>query len=113
MNLLLVSLLSLILVPRTVALPAVLHEAVVVVHVADFNNEALDRLTKEVGRSETTSLEYACVASGVLVIQFRDVSVTDRGDIIALARKLLEQAGVSSGVEVLHVEVVTRGPGRC
>jgi hypothetical protein len=113
MNLLLVPLLSLLLMPRAEAPATVLHEAMVVVHINGFNEEALVRLTKEVGRSETTSLEYSCVASGVVVIQFREVSVTDRGDIIALARKLLEQAGITSGVEVLHVEVVTRGPGRC
>ena len=107
------TLFSLLVAPNSNTPPLSLHEAMVVVHVVDLNDEALLRLTKEVGRSETISLEYTCVASGVLVIQFRDVSVTDRGDIVAMARKLLDQAGITSGVDVLHVEVITRGPGRC
>lgn len=51
--------------------------------------------------------------SGVVVLKFSDVPVTERADAITMARRLLGEAGIEQGVEFLHVTVEAKGPGKC
>lgn len=85
----------------------------VVVHITDLNDSMLARLATQVGKDRSTTLEYSCVWSGVVVLKFSDVPVTERADAITMARRLLGEAGIEQGVEFLHVTVEAKGPGKC
>jgi hypothetical protein len=88
-------------------------DAQVVVHITDLDDSMLARLATQVGKDRSTTLEYSCVWSGVVVLKFSDVSVTERADAITMARRLLGEAGIEQGVEFLHVTVEAKGPGKC
>lgn len=85
----------------------------VVLSISGFDQEAYARLSAEVGRSTSTTLEYACLWTGVLVLKFTDVSVADRADAMTYTRRLLQSAGIEKGVEFLHVHAEPRGAGKC
>jgi ABC-type dipeptide/oligopeptide/nickel transport system permease component len=104
------------LIPSAIALPPappVTYEAQVVVHIDDLDDEAMARLSKAVGREKNVSIEYSCVWSGVVVLKFAESPVSERADVISLARRLLSSAEIEKGVEYLHVFAEARGPGRC
>jgi ABC-type dipeptide/oligopeptide/nickel transport system permease component len=108
--------LLLVLSASAVALPpapAITYEAQVVVHIDDLDDEAMARLSKAVGREKNVSIEYSCVWSGVVVLKFAESPVSERADVISLARRLLSSADIEKGVEYLHVFAEARGPGRC
>ncbi len=88
-------------------------DAQVVVHITDLDDAMLAKLAVQVGKDRRTTLEYSCVWSGVVVLKFSDVSVTERADAITMARRLLGEAGIEQGVEFLHVTVEAKGPGKC
>lgn len=88
-------------------------DAQVVVHITDLDDAELAKLAVQVGKERSTTLEYSCVWSGVVVLKFSDVAVTERADAITMARRLLSAAGIEQGVEILHVTVEAKGPGKC
>jgi hypothetical protein len=92
---------------------AVAADAQVVVHITDLDDAQLARLATQVSKDRNTTLEYSCVWSGVVVLKFSDVPVTERADVITMARRLLGEAGIEQGVEFLHVTVEAKGPGKC
>jgi hypothetical protein len=102
-------------VAHSAAPPAVpeTYDAMVVVAVSDLSAEALSRLHKQVGGDATVSIEYACLWSGVLVLKFSAVAVAERADVVAMARRRLEAAGIKGAVDYLHVHIEPRGTGKC
>lgn len=88
-------------------------DAMVVLSIADLDDATLTKLSAEVAKNKNTYMEYSCAWSGVVVIKFGDISVGERSDVITLARRLLSDAGIERGVEVLHVHVEARGEGKC
>jgi hypothetical protein len=88
-------------------------DAQVVVHITDLDDAQLARLATQVSKDRNTTLEYSCVWSGVVVLKFSDVPVTERADAITMVRRLLGEAGIEQGVEFLHVTVEAKGPGKC
>lgn len=85
----------------------------VVLSVTDLDDATLENLRTVVGKSKSSYMEYSCVWSGVVVIKFSDISVGERSDVITLARRLLCEAGMERGVEVVYVHVEARGEGKC
>ncbi len=85
----------------------------VVLAIGELDDATLAKLSTEVGKNKNTYMEYSCAWSGVVVIKFGDISVGERSDVITLARRLLSDAGIERGVEVLHVHVEARGEGKC
>ena len=88
-------------------------EAMVVMHIDDLDDAMMARLTKAVGKEKSVTVEYSCVASGIVVLKFAESTVSERADVISLARRQLNAAGIDQGVEFLHVHAEARGPGRC
>ncbi len=88
-------------------------EATVVVHIDELDDAMLARLAKVVGKEKSVSIEYSCVASGIVVLKFAESTVSERADVISLAGRQLGAAGIEHGVEYLHVHAEPRGPGRC
>ncbi|MBL7947191.1 MAG: hypothetical protein JNN32_14095 [Flavobacteriales bacterium] len=88
-------------------------DAQVVIHITDLEDAMLARLATQVSKDRNTTLEYSCVWSGVVVLKFSDVPVTERADAITMVRRLLGEAGIEQGVEFLHVTVEGKGPGKC
>ena len=88
-------------------------DAMVVLHVDGLDDAKLAKLTGAIGADREVGLEYSCVWSGVVVLRFTNASVSERADIITLAKRQLSAAGIEQGVEVLHVHVQERGPGKC
>jgi hypothetical protein len=93
--------------------PAASYDAMVVVSISDFDDAALTRLTSQVGKDKSTTIEYACTWSGVVVLKLSDISVGERADVITLVRRQLGSAGLEKGVEFVHVHVEARGVGKC
>ncbi len=89
------------------------YDAMVVLSIPGLDDATLAKLSTEVGKSKNTYIEYSCTWSGVVVIKFGDISVGDRSDVITLARRILSDAGLERGVEVLHVKVEAAGEGKC
>lgn len=94
------------------SLPAT-YDAIVVMHLDGLDDETLARLAKVVGSEKDVTIEYSCLRSGIIVMQFSNASVGERADIITLARRQLNQAGITQEVEFLHVHVEERGVGKC
>lgn len=88
-------------------------DAMVVLSIADLDDATVNKLSAEVSKNKNAYLEYSCAWSGVVVIKFGGISVGERSDVITLSRRLLSDAGVERGVEVLHVHVEARGEGKC
>lgn len=88
-------------------------DAQVVLRIAELGQDAHALLAREVGRDPAASLEYACLWTGVVVLRFSDVPLSDRADAITYARRLLQAAGISQSVEFLFVLVEPRGTGKC
>ncbi|MCB0770245.1 MAG: hypothetical protein KDC00_07550 [Flavobacteriales bacterium] len=95
--------------PPTVAT----HDAMVVLHLTDLDDDAMAALARTVGAEKDVILEYSCVWSGIVVMKFSGISVAERADVITLARRQLTMAKVDNAVEFLHVHVEERGPGKC
>jgi hypothetical protein len=93
--------------------PALSYDALVVVHITGLNDASLAQLSKLVGRDKSVSMEYSCAWSGVVVLKFTDIAVSERADVIQLARRQLSSAGIEQGVEFLHVHAEPRGTGKC
>jgi len=101
----------LLAVPR--ACPAAVATVQVVLHVEGLDEAAMGRMVAEVGRDRTTTIEYSCTWSGVLVIRFVDAPVSERADAITMTRRLLAKVGIEQGVEFLHIKLEAQGPGKC
>jgi len=93
--------------------PATTFEAMVVLHIKDLDDPAIAKLAHVVGGEKNTSLEYSCVWSGVVILKFTNASIGERADLITMAYRVLSDAGIDKGVEVLHVHAEERGPGKC
>lgn len=85
----------------------------VVVAVRGLDDDGLARLAKVVAREPALTLEYSCVASGVLVLKYSDLPSGTRADAITTVRRTLASAGLDSGMEVLYVFAEATGPGKC
>lgn len=85
----------------------------VVMHITGLDDTQLSRLAAEIGRDRSLSLEYSCVWSGVVVLKYTDVAVTERADAITMTRRLLTKADIEQPVEFLHITLEPRGPGKC
>ncbi|HRF81441.1 MAG TPA: hypothetical protein PL070_15295 [Flavobacteriales bacterium] len=85
----------------------------VVMHITGLDDTQLSRLASEVGRDRALSLEYSCAWSGVVVLKYTDVAVTERADAITMTRRLLAKAAIEQQVEFLHITLELRGPGKC
>jgi hypothetical protein len=93
--------------------PVASYDAMVVMHMADLDDDSMAALAKTIGTEKDVILEYSCVWSGVVVLKFSGISVAERADVITLARRQLTMAKVDNAVEFLHVHVEERGPGKC
>jgi hypothetical protein len=89
------------------------YDIQVVLVVKGLNDTGFARLTKEAAHDAAASLEYACLRSGVVVLQFNGAASGDRADAIALAARLLAAAGLERAMEVVHVYIEASGPGKC
>jgi hypothetical protein len=85
----------------------------VVLHVEGLDEAAMGRMVAEVGRDRTTTIEYSCTWSGVLVLRFVDAPVSERADAVTMTRRLLAKVGIEHGVEFLHIKLEAQGPGKC
>ncbi len=85
----------------------------VVVTIADLDDAGLERLRTEVGREKSAYMEYSCTWSGVVVIKFNAIALSERADVITMTRRLLGSAGLERGMEVVHVHVEACGVGKC
>lgn len=103
--------LSLYATPTSTA--AQTFDALVVLNIAGFDDAQHEALVREVARNRQATLEYTCVWSGIAVLKFSDVSVSERADVIQLARRILNSAGIERGVDYLHVHAEPRGGGKC
>lgn len=88
-------------------------DALVVVNISGFDDARHEALVREVARNRQATLEYTCVWSGIAVLKFSEVAVSERADIIQLARRILNGAGIERGVEYIHVHAEPRGGGKC
>ena len=93
--------------------PALSYDALVVVHITGLNDASLAQLSMLVGRDKSVSMEDSCGWSGVVVVRCSDIAVSERADVIQLARRQLSSAGIEQGVEYLHVHAEPRGTGKC
>lgn len=89
------------------------NEVQVVVLIKDLDDAGLARLAKEVVKEGSVTMEYSCVASGVVVLKYSGVSASERADAITMVRRTLVSAGLEKGMEVLNVQIEDSGPGKC
>lgn len=86
----------------------------VVLHIDGFNDALYGRLSTEVGKDHSIGIEYSCTWSGVVVLQFNEAPVSERGDAVTMTQNLLARVGIEKGVEFLRITVEERsGSGKC
>ena len=89
------------------------YDVNVVLHITGLDEAMLTRLGRQVDKERTVTIEYSCLASGVVVLRFAESPVNERADVITMVRRQLTAAGIEQGVEFLHVHAEARGPGKC
>ena len=89
------------------------YEVNVVLHIDGLDEAMLTRLGRQVAKERTVTIEYSCLASGVVVLRFAESPVNERADVVTMVRRQLTAAGIEHGVEFLHVHAEARGPGKC
>ena len=83
-------------------------------HIDGFYEALYGRLSAEVGKDHSIGIEYSCTWSGVVVLQFNEAPVSERGDAVTMTQNLLGKAGIEKGVEFLRITVEERsGSGKC
>lgn len=89
------------------------YDALVMLHVDGLDDAKLARLSAIIGREETLTLEYSCVWGDGLVLHVEGISFSEKADVITYVKRYLSEAGLTTGVEFLHVHVEAQGPGKC
>lgn len=107
-------LLAFVHAPIAIQTPATAtYEVNVVLHIDGLDEAMLTRLGRQVAKERTVTIEYSCLASGVVVLRFAESPVNERADVVTVVRRQLTAAGIERGVEFLHVHAEARGPGKC
>ena len=105
---------GMVLAGPPLASPPAMSTVQVVLHIDGFNDALYGRLSAEVGRDHSIGIEYSCTWSGVVVIQFNEAPVSERGDVVTMTQNLLARAGIEKGVEFLHITLeAQQGSGKC
>jgi len=89
------------------------NDVAVVVHIKGLDDAMYGRLAKVIASEPSASLEYGCVWSGIVVFKFNDTAFAERADVVSHVSRIMDDARISAPVEVLHVHMEARGPGKC
>lgn len=93
--------------PACQAPPA--FDAMGIIKIQDLDDAMMAKLSAEIGKLRNVSLEW----SDVVVLKMNEVSVGERAEVVTLARRYLTNAGISRGIEYLHVHVEGSGTNKC
>jgi hypothetical protein len=88
-------------------------DAMVILKIQDLDDAMMAKLSAEIGKQRNVTIEYSCTWSDVVVLKMNEISVGERADVITLARRYLTNAGISRGIEYVHVHVQGSGMNKC
>jgi hypothetical protein len=88
-------------------------DAMVIIKIQDLDDAMMAKLSAEIGKQRNMTLEYSCTWSDVVVLKMNGISLGERADVITLARRHLTNAGITRGIEYLHVHVEGAGVNKC
>ncbi len=88
-------------------------DAMVIIKIQDLDDAMMAKVSAEIGKQRNVTMEYSCTWSDVVVLKMNGISVGERADVISLARRSLTNAGISRGIEYLHVHVEGSGVNKC
>lgn len=88
-------------------------EAIVTLQLTGMDDEAWQRVMARIGRERGTNMEYVCQRAGILVLRSQQLSVREKADVMTLVRRLLDEAGIHTPVEFLHVYLERQTWNKC
>lgn len=83
--------------------PTVLTEAFVTVRIDGLDHADMARLVNGIGKEQNARIEYSCVRSGVVVLFLNALPASERADVIAVVKRLIQKAGLKGNVDFLDV----------
>ncbi|MCW5898292.1 MAG: hypothetical protein KIT10_03395 [Flavobacteriales bacterium] len=110
---LIVFLLGLALPLATPPTAAATYDAMAVAVIDGLDDAQLANLAKQVGPRRGVTLEYSCAWSGLVVVKFADISTGERADVVTMARRLFDEAGITAKVDFVHIHIEPKGTGKC
>ena len=77
------------------------------------NHDGLVAISARVARETNMNIEYSCVRTGVLVLHIQPVQVSEKADVMALVRRVLQEAAVKGKIDFLDIHVDEEGWNKC
>lgn len=93
--------------------PSGVMEAIVTLHDPGVDVQAWQRFAVRVGKETGANIEYSCQRAGIIVLRFERPTIQEKADAITLVRRLLNEAGITTSVEFLHVHVERVSQNKC
>ncbi len=88
-------------------------DGLVTVRVDDLDDAGLGRISARIAKEQQVSLEYTCLRSGIVVLHFQALQVSERADVITVVKRLFQQAGITGVIDFLDIHVERSALNKC
>lgn len=102
--------------PKLVAqqdVPETTVDAIVTLRIDALDHDGLVAISARVARETNMNIEYSCVRTGVLILHIQPVQVSEKADVMALVRRVLQEAAVKGKIDFLDIHVDEEGWNKC
>ncbi len=93
--------------------PETTVDAIVTLRIDGLDHDGLVAISARVARETNMNIEYSCVRTGVLVLHIQPVQVSEKADVMALVRRVLQEAAVKGKIDFLDIHVDEEGWNKC
>ncbi|MBK8341590.1 MAG: hypothetical protein IPK99_17155 [Flavobacteriales bacterium] len=94
-------------------LPSGGADGLVTVRVDGLDDAGLGRISARIAKEQQVNLEYTCLRSGIVVLHFQALQVSERADVITVVKRLFQQAGITGAIEFLDIHVERSALNKC
>ena len=88
-------------------------DGLVTVRVEGFDDAGLARIAARIAKEQQVSLEYTCLRSGIVVLHFQALQVSERADVITVVKRLFQQAGITGAIDFLDIHLERSALNKC
>jgi len=93
--------------------PAAGADAYLTLLIPDLTADEWQRLQARIGQEREANIEYGCLTTGVVVLRLQHLQVSEKGDVIAVMNRILNDAHVKGTARYLDVHVEPQSGNKC
>lgn len=93
--------------------PASGADAYITILIPDLTADEWQHLQERVGKEREANIEYGCLTTGVVVLRLQHLQVSEKGDVIAVVNRILNDAHVKGTARYLDVHVEPQSGNKC